>query len=202
MRLVGLTGGIGAGKSTVSSGLARRGAVIVDADRIAREVVAPGGPAYQGVVDRFGSEILLPDGTIDRPALAALVFADDQARADLNGITHPAVGQVMVAEVAEHAGTDHVVVLDIPLLAEGGGRTRWPVAGVIVVDLDPDTALQRLVDQRGMDPADARARIAAQASREDRLALADFVVDNSGTPADLERELDRAWDWIASLPSS
>ena len=195
MLVVGLTGGIGSGKSTVSRLLSARGAVIVDADVVARRVVEPGGPAYQGVVDRFGPGILASDGTIDRPALAAIVFADPAARADLEAITHPAVGVLINEQLAAEAGTDHVVVLDVPLLVESG-RTGTPV---IVVDCPPETAIRRLVEQRAMDEADARRRVAAQVSREERLAHADLVIDNSGSPEALEHQVDAAWAWIEGL---
>src|SRR5438046_2634931 len=131
MLVIGLTGGIGSGKSTVSTMLAARGAVIIDADRIAREVVEPGGRAYQGVVDRFGPDVVLADGSIDRPALAAIVFNDEQARRDLNQLTHPVVGSVMAERMAAEAATDHVVILDVPLLAEGG-KARYGMAAVLV----------------------------------------------------------------------
>ena len=195
MLVVGLTGGIGSGKSTVSRLLSARGAVIVDADVVARRVVEPGGPAYQGVVDRFGPGILAADGTIDRRALAAIVFADPEARADLEAITHPAVGVLINEQLAAEAGTDHVVVLDVPLLVESG-RTGTPV---IVVDCPPETAIRRLVEQRAMDEADARRRGAAQVSREERLAHADLVIDNSGSPEALEHQVDAAWAWIEGL---
>ena len=198
MLVVGLTGGIGSGKSTVSALLARRGAVIVDADLIAREVVEPGGLAYAGLVERFGSEILTSDGTVDRPKLAAIVFNDAAARRDLNAVTHPAVGMVMAQRAAEHRDTDNVVVMDIPLLADGG-RERYGLAGVIVVDTPVEVAVQRLVEQREFSEADARARVAAQISREQRRAIADVVVDNSGTLDQLEREVERAWQWVDSL---
>jgi dephospho-CoA kinase len=195
MLVVGLTGGIGSGKSTVSRLLRERGAVIVDADVAAREVVVPGGPAYQAVVDRFGPGILEPGGAIDRPALAAIVFSDPAARADLEAITHPAVGVLINEQLAAEAGTDHVVVLDVPLLVESG-PTRNPL---IVVDCPPETAVRRLVEQRHMDEADARRRVAAQASREERLARADLVIDNSGSPESLEHQVDAAWAWIEGL---
>src|SRR5207302_385776 len=226
MLVVGLTGGIGSGKSTVSALLEDRGAVVVDADRIAREVVAPGGPAYQPVVDRFGPGVVTADGAIDRPALAAVVFADPSARADLEAITHPVVGATMAERLTDQAGTDRVVVLDVPLLVEGGrrrsgggspggegpagegsagegsgGRQNLPhgVAAVVVVDTPPEVAVSRLVRDRGMKPEEVEARMAAQATREDRLALADVVIDNSGSPEDLVREVDRAWAWIEDL---
>jgi dephospho-CoA kinase len=211
MLVVGLTGGIGSGKSTVSALLEERGAVIVDADRIAREVVAPGGPAYQPVVDRFGPGVVTADGAIDRPALAALVFADPSARADLEAITHPVVGATMAERLTAQAGADRVVVLDVPLLVEGGRRRSGGessgggrslphgVAAVVVVDAPPEVAVSRLVRDRGMKPAEVEARMAAQATREDRLALADVVIDNSGSTEDLVHEVDRAWAWIEEL---
>ncbi len=199
MIAVGLTGGIGSGKSTVSALLAERGSVIVDADAIVREIQAPGGLAYEGIVRHFGPEIVAADGTIDRPALARLVFADATARAELQRLTHPYVGQVMAERLAEAAAAGaQVVALDVPLLAERG-KAAYPVAGVIVVDCPIDTAVRRLVDQRGLPAEEARARIGAQVSREERLAVADFVIDNSGTLEDLAREVERAWRWIASL---
>ncbi len=196
--MIGLTGGIGSGKSSVSALLAERGAVIIDADQITREVQAPGGQAYQGIVDRFGTDILAPDGAIDRPALAAIVFNDKQALADLNGLVHPAVGKVMAERMAAEAATDHVVVLDIPLLAESTTQRDY-LAGVLVVDCPVETAVERLTGQRAMTEEDARARVAAQATREERLAKADFVVDNSGDLAHLGAEVDRAWAWIQAL---
>src|SRR4051794_3685930 len=192
MLMVALTGGIGSGKTTVSNLLAARGAVIIDADRIAREVVEPGGRAYAGVIERFGPDIVATDATIDRPALATKVFGDPQALADLNALTHPAIGAVMADRIQAQSGTENVVVLDIPLLAEGG-RDRYGVAGVIVVDTPVEQAVRRLVEQRGMAEDDARARVAAQATREARRALADIVVDNAADMAALEHEVDRVW---------
>lgn len=200
---MGLTGGIGSGKSTVAGLLAERGAVIIDADVIARQVVAPGGPAHAAVVDRFGPAVVAKDGNLDRPALADLVFGDDQARKDLNAIVHPAVGAEMMRRLAAagEADPDAVVVLDVPLLAEVG-RDRYPVAGVLVVDVPVDVAVARLVADRGFTEEDARARVAAQASREQRLAIADVVLDNSGDLDHLRTEVDRAWTWIATLPDN
>jgi dephospho-CoA kinase len=197
--VVGLTGGIGSGKSTVSAMLIRRGAVVIDADVIAREVVEPGKEAYEEVVRRFGDSVKGPDGGLDRPALAAIVFADASARADLEAIVHPAVGAVLLERLAAEVGTDHVVVLDIPLLVEAGGRRRYPLAGVLVVDAPEDIALERLVVLRGMPEEAARARVAAQAAREERLRLADFVILNIGTLDELEEMVERAWEWIAGL---
>ena len=178
MIVVGLTGGIGSGKSTVSALLAAKGAVILDADAITRELQQPGTPVFDAIVERFGPGVVASDGTLDRPALAAIVFNDPDARKELEAIVHPAVGVRMMERLQEVAGTDAVVVYDVPLLVESGRRGY---AGVIVVDVDPEIAVERLVTQRGMSEADARARIANQASREDRLAVADQVVDNSGT---------------------
>jgi dephospho-CoA kinase len=162
-------------------------------------VVAPGGPAYQSVVDRFGPDVVGEDGAIDRPALAKVVFADPGARADLEAITHPVVGAVMAERLTAQASTDNVVVLDVPLLVEGRrGRAGLPhgVAAVVVVDTPPEVAVERLVHDRGMKAGDVEARMAAQAPREERLAVADVVIDNSGSAEDLRGEVDRAWAWI------
>ncbi|MBP6729117.1 MAG: dephospho-CoA kinase [Microthrixaceae bacterium] len=195
MLLVGLTGGIGSGKTSVSSRLAERGAVVVDADAIVRELQAPGQAVLAAMVERFGEAILLPDGSLDRQAVADLVFNDDAARADLGAIVHPAVRDEIARRVLDQADTDNVVILDIPLLAESG----WDgIAGTIVVDLDPEIAVQRLVEFRGFAEADARARIATQASREERLAKASVVVDNSLDLEHLEAEVDKVWAWIES----
>jgi dephospho-CoA kinase len=197
MLVVGLTGGIGAGKSTVSRLLAERGAVVIDADLIARQVVEPGGPAYQPLVDRFGAGILQEDGSLDRPALAEIAFSDPDALADLNAITHPAVGAVIAERLVEEAETDHVVILDVPLLVES---KRSNVAAIVVVDCPEDEALRRAV-ARGLPEEDVRRRMAAQASRDERLAKADFVIDNSGPPDALPPKIDKAWEWIHSLQS-
>ncbi|HEX9260392.1 MAG TPA: dephospho-CoA kinase [Acidimicrobiales bacterium] len=197
MILVGLTGGIGSGKSTVSALLAARGAVIVDADAVTRELQQPGQPVLAAIVERFGEEILAVDGTLDRAALAAIVFADPEALKDLNAIVHPAVGVEIARRVDEQRSGDRVVVLDVPLLVEGG---RHAVQAIIVVDTPVDVAVDRLVRLRGMDEADARARIARQASREARLAKADRVVDNSGHRAALEPQVDELWAWLQNLP--
>lgn len=196
MLVVGLTGGIGSGKSTVSALLAAKGAVVVDADAIVHEVQAPGGLAFQPIVDRFGPGVVAADGTLDRPALAAIVFADADARRELEALTHPLVGQVIFDRIAAEADTDHVVVLDVPLLVESG---RDNTAGVIVVDCPVEIAVARAVARGPAPEADVRKRIAAQASREERLAKADFVIDNSGDRAHLEAELTRAWAWIEAL---
>jgi dephospho-CoA kinase len=195
---VGLTGGIGTGKSTVAALLVERGAALVDADLIAREVVEPGGAAYQPLVDRFGSEILDGEGRVDRPALAALVFGDPRALADLNAITHPAIGVEMIARKDGFADTDRIVVLEIPLL-RAVHRDTLSLAAVVVVDAAPEVALGRLVGARGMDEEDARARMASQPDREARREGADFVVDNSGDEAHLRDEVDRVWAALLEL---
>ncbi|MFP3990615.1 dephospho-CoA kinase [Streptomyces sp. E11-3] len=190
MLKVGLTGGIGAGKSEVSRLLDSYGAVLIDADRIAREVVAPGTPGLAAVVDAFGEDILAPDGTLDRPRLGALVFADPAELAVLNGIVHPLVG-ARSAELEAAAPEDAVVVHDVPLLAENGLAPLYDV--VVVVDASPDTQLDRLVRLRGMTEDDARARMAAQATREKRLEIAGIVIDNNGPLEDLEPRVRAVW---------
>ncbi len=196
MLVVGLTGGIGSGKSTVSAMFEARGAVVVDADVLARQVVEPGGSAYAGVVARFGPEVVRADGTLDRAALAGIVFSDPAALADLNALTHPAVRALIAERVAAEASGDAVVVLVVPLLAESG---RYPTAAVIVVDCPEEVAVRRLVEHRGMTEDAARRRVAAQATRAVRLALADHVITNDGTLEDLRAEVDHAWHWIESL---
>lgn len=196
MVLIGLTGGIGSGKSSVATRLVDRGAVLVDADAIVHELQSPGTVVFSEMVDRFGEGIVAADGTLDRSAVAEIVFNDPDALTDLGLIVHPRVHSEIERRVKEQADTDNVVVLDIPLLAESG----WPgLVGTIVVDLDPELAVERLVEHRGFDEADARARIANQASREERVARADIVVDNSGSPGDLDAEMDRVWEWIEGL---
>ena len=193
MLLVGLTGGIGSGKSTVSAMLAARGAVVVDADAITRSLQQPGQPVFDAMVERFGSGIVGGDGMLDRPAVAAIVFTDEVAKRDLEAIVHPAVGAEMLRQLKEHSGTDAVVVYDVPLLVESG-KTGY--GAVVVVDVDPEVAVQRLVAHRGFDEADARNRIANQVARADRLAVADRVIDNSGTMAELEAQVDEVWRWL------
>jgi dephospho-CoA kinase len=193
MILIGLTGGIGSGKSTVSARLADLGARVIDADAITREVQQPGTEVFATIVERFGDGVVAADGTLDRPALAAIVFADPDELKALNDIVHPAVGVEIAERMAEAAGTDDVVVLDVPLLVESG---RNDMAALVVVDLDPEVAVRRLVEHRGFTEEDARARISRQASREDRLAKADRVLDNSGSVEDLLAQVDAAWPWI------
>ena len=198
MLLIGLTGGIGSGKSTVSALLAAKGAVIIDADAITRELQQPGTEVLAAMVERFGEQILTPDGALDRQAMADLVFNDPAALKDLGAIVHPAVALEIGNRMAAEAETDHVVVLDVPLLVESG---RDDLAALVVVDVDPEIAVRRLVEHRGMREDDARARMANQVAREDRLAKADFVVDNSGTPAELEAAIDALWPQLLARVS-
>jgi dephospho-CoA kinase len=193
--LVGLTGGIGSGKSTVSALLAARGAVIIDADAITRSLQQPGQPVFDAMVSAFGSGIVAADGSLDRAAVAAIVFTDEAARKQLEAIVHPAVGAEMVRLLSEHAGSDRIVIYDVPLLVESGKKGY---GFVIVVDVDPEIAVSRLISLRGFTEADARARIANQVTRADRLAVADFVVDNSGSLASLEPQVDDLWKVLVS----
>lgn len=188
--LVGLTGGIGSGKTTVSDLLGAWGAVIVDADVIAREVVAPGSPGLAALAEAFGPEVIGADGGLDRERMAAIAFADPEQRARLNGIVHPLV-RARSTELVAAAPPGSVIVQAIPLLAETGQRGAFDL--VVVVDVDPEVAVQRLITSRGMTEADARARIASQASREDRLAIADVVLDNSGDRENLEAQVAELW---------
>jgi dephospho-CoA kinase len=195
--LVGLTGGIGSGKSTVSELLTARGALVIDADGVTRELQQPGQAVLAAIVERFGEGVLTADGHLDRPALAALVFGDADTLKDLNAIVHPAVNAEIRRRALLHADTDKVVVLDVPLLVEGRG---YNTAGTIVVDTPIDVAVARLVQYRGMSEEDARARMSRQATREERLAKADRVIDNSGDRESLERQVDEVWAWIHTLP--
>jgi dephospho-CoA kinase len=197
MLLVGLTGGIGSGKSTVASLLTGRGAAVIDADGISRQILEPGGIAYQPVVERFGARIVGAGGRIDRAELAAMVFGDPTALSDLNGLTHPAIGRVMAERMVELAAANPVVVLDIPLL-NIATKDRFQFGAIVVVDTPEEVAVSRLVDQRGFTEADARARVAAQITREERKALADVVIDNAGDRAALEAEVDRVWHWLSA----
>ena len=196
MILVGLTGGIGSGKSTVSELLAARGAIVIDADKITREIQAPGSPVLGEIVAAFGADVLDPTGALDRPKLASKVFGDADALAILNKIVHPAVGREMAARLDAQRATDNVVVLDIPLLVE---NPRDGLCGVVVVDLPTDLAVDRLVDFRGMSREDAELRISRQATREARVAIADKVIDNSGSLDDLRRQVDEVWEWMKGL---
>jgi dephospho-CoA kinase len=190
MLRVGLTGGIGSGKSEVSRLLASYGAVLIDSDVVAREVVEPGSEGLAAVVAEFGPGVLAPDGSLDRPKLGAIVFADPGRRTALNAIVHPLVRR-RTAELEAAAGPDAVVVNDVPLLVEGGLAPLYDV--VVVVDASPATQLDRLTRLRGMTPGDARARMSAQATREERLAAADIVIDNDGPLEALEPQVRKVW---------
>ncbi|MET0767680.1 MAG: dephospho-CoA kinase [Aeromicrobium sp.] len=192
---VGLTGGIGSGKSTVSALLAERGAVVIDYDQLARDVVAAGSPALAEIADRFGADVIAADGTLDRPGLGAIVFGDAEALHDLNGITHPAIKRLS-QQREDEAGPDAVVVHDNPLLVEMGGAEHCDV--VVVVDVPVDVQVERLTAIRGMTESDARARIAAQASRERRTGAADLVIDNTGPVDELALIVGGVWDELVS----
>jgi dephospho-CoA kinase len=186
---VGLTGGIASGKSTVADELAARGAVIIDADLLAREVVEPGTDGLAAIAERFGPAVIT-DGALDRAAMGKIVFADPTARRDLEAIIHPAV-RACAQELEAAAGLDAVVVHVIPLLVETGQQDSYDL--VVVVDVDPETQIERLRRRNGYSDAEAESRVAAQASRSVRLAAADVVIDNSGQPADLTPQIDALW---------
>jgi dephospho-CoA kinase len=196
MLLIGLTGGIGSGKSTVSAALADRGAIVIDADAIVHDLQRPGTEVFAAIVEQFGAAIVADDGTLARPALADRVFGDPDQLAALNAIVHPAVG-IEIEQRLAAAEADDIVILDVPLLVESG---RDDMAATIVVDLPEDEAVRRLVEHRGFSNTDARARMARQASRDDRLARADAVIDNRGDLGRLAEEVDRVWAWIETLP--
>ena len=192
MYLIGLTGGIASGKSVVAARLAERGAVVVDADKLAREVVEPGTPALAAIADRFGADVIAADGSLNRPALGAIIFTDPEARLALNAITHPAVwkrARELFAE-AESADPDAVVVYDVPLLAEAAADRPITFDLVVVVDASAETRLKRLVELRGLSEDEARHRISSQASDAERLALADVVVDSDGSLAETLAQAD------------
>ncbi|HET7012626.1 MAG TPA: dephospho-CoA kinase [Streptosporangiaceae bacterium] len=190
MLRVGLTGGIGMGKSEVSRRLAAQGAVLIDADAIAREVVAPGTPGLDQVIETFGVELRKPDGSLDRDRLGEIVFADAGKLGQLNAIVHPLVGQRMV-ELESSAASDAIVVHDVPLIAENNLAGNYDL--VIVVNAPPTLQLDRLTRLRGLSKEQAEARMAAQASRDARLGIADFVIDNSGSLSELDRQVGDLW---------
>ncbi|WP_329277622.1 dephospho-CoA kinase [Streptomyces sp. NBC_00691] len=199
MLKVGLTGGIGAGKSEVSRLLVSYGAVLIDADRIAREVVEPGTPGLAAVVEAFGEHVLTAEGTLDRPRLGSIVFADPDRLATLNALVHPLVG-ARSAELESRAGQGDVVVHDVPLLTENGLAPLYDL--VVVVDASPETQLDRLVRLRGMAESEARARMSAQATRAQRLAVADLVIDNDGPLDALEPQVRKVWDELERRASA
>lgn len=190
MLRVGLTGGIATGKTAVSDALRAHGAVVIDADLLAREVVEPDTPGLAAVVERFGTDVLTAEGLLDRPRLGALVFGDERARRDLEAIIHPAV-RARAAELERAAAPDAVVVHVIPLLVETGQHADFDV--LVVVDADPAVQVRRLRERNALDDAGARSRIAAQAAREDRLAVADVVLTNHTSRAELDHQVDQLW---------
>ena len=193
MKLIALTGGIAAGKSTIARRLAEHGAVHIDADSLAREAVLPATAALSQIVDRFGTHVLAPDGTLDRQGLARIVFGDRNALAALNAIVHPAVRELTARRIAEAeaADPDAVVVYDVPLLAEGGGALPFNL--VVVAEAHPEVQLHRLMAIRGMSRDDASARIASQASNEERRAIADILIDTGGTEEETMAQVDDLW---------
>lgn len=192
MFLIGLTGGIASGKSVVSSRLAEHGAIVVDADRLAREVVEPGTAGLDRIRNEFGDEVIAPDGSLDRAALGAIVFSDPDARARLNAITHPAIWELAKERFAV-AGPHDVVVYDVPLLVEAGKDRPMQFDLVVVVHADAHTRLRRLVELRGMTREEAQHRVNSQASDAERLAVADVVIDANGTLEDTLRQADELW---------
>jgi len=196
--LVGLTGGIGSGKSTVARLLEKRGAVVFDADLLAREAVEPGTPGHAAVIERFGADVLAPGGELDREALASIVFADPSARRDLEEIVHPEVRRLFAEGSEAYRDTDRVVVFSAPLLVETGMHTAFEI--LVVVSATVATQIERLMRQRGMSESSIRARIVAQAPLEDKAAVADFLVDNEGTLDELESQVDRLWDDLSARP--
>jgi len=198
MKLIGLTGAIGSGKSSVSALFERKGAIIIDGDGIAKQLQQQGSPTLQKMVDEFG-DILLDSGELDRAKVAKIVFGDAEMLKRLNAIMHPAIGVEILRQIELNIATDNVVVLDMPLLVE---NPRDGMSGLVVVDVDPEVAISRLVQFRNMNEEDARRRMASQASREDRLKVADRIIDNSGSPEDLGSQVDDVWDWFATLPNA
>ena len=196
MLLVGLTGGIGSGKSTVARMLEERGAVVFDADVLARRAVETASPGYQAVVERFGANVLAPGGELDRVALASIVFADPAARRDLEAIVHPEVRRMFAEETEEHRDSDRVVVFSAPLLVETGMHTAFEV--LVVVSTTVDTQVERLMRERGMSEDAVRVRIAVQAPLEDKAAVADVLIDNEGSLEELEAQVERAWADLAA----
>ena len=198
MKLIGLTGAIGSGKSSVSALFERKGAIIIDGDGIAKQLQQKGSTTLQRMVDEFG-DILLESGELDRAKVAKLVFGDAEMLKRLNAIMHPAIGVEILRQIELNMTTDNVVVLDMPLLVE---NPRDGLSGLVVVDVDPEVAIARLVQFRNMNEEDARRRMASQASREDRLKVADRIIDNSRDPESLGSQVDDVWDWFATLPNA
>ncbi len=205
MIVIGLTGGIGSGKSTVSNRFVERGAILIDADLIVREMQAPGQEVHAEMVAHFGDQILNDDQSLDRQAIAEIVFSDKNALRHLNRMVHPPVNREIRHRIRQQANSNNLLVLDIPLLVEGiiaGGPPRYVVSGIVVVDTPADIAVERLVAQRGFSEEDARSRIAAQVPREKRLEVADFVIDNSVALSHIHKQIERADRWARALPAT
>jgi len=203
--VIGLTGGIGSGKSTVSDRFVDRGAILIDADQIVKELQQPGQIVYSEMVKHFGQDILNEDQTLNRQAIAGVVFNDKDSLRRLNEIVHPPVNKEIRRRIREQADSKNLLVLDIPLLVEGiiaGGPPRYVVSGILVVDTPPEISVQRLIEYRGFTEEDARSRIKAQVAREKRLEVADFVIDNAVTLNELEPQITSALSWAMNLPET
>jgi dephospho-CoA kinase len=198
MKLIGLTGAIGSGKSSVSQRLAQKGALIIDGDAIAKQLQHKGSPLLDKMVHAFG-DVLLPSGELDRQKVAQIVFNDAEKLKQLNGIMHPAINDEIMRQVHEQIDTQQIVVLDMPLLVE---NPRTGFSALVIVDIDPETAISRLVSHRKMNEDDARKRMNRQATREQRLSVADRVIDNNGELSELQAQIDDLWDWFATLPEA
>ena len=198
MILLGLTGGIGSGKSSVAQLLSARGAIVIDSDAMARELQAAGSPLLSQLVDRFG-DVLNEDGSLNRAQLAAIVFPSPENVKALNAIMHPAIGKEMSRRLDEQRDTNNVVILDIPLLVE---NPRKSLSGVLVVDVDSELAVERVVKHRGMDSDYVRARISRQSTREQRRAIADRIIDNTGSLEELASQVEDVWLWAQQLPTA
>jgi len=202
VHLIGLTGGIASGKSAVAQRLASHGAVVIDADMLARDVVEPGTPGLAAIAERFGSAVIAPDGRLDRAALGAIVFGDERARLDLNAITHPRVKTLALQLMteADAADPDAIVVYDVPLLLEASSQEGYHrFEKIVVVSADPATRIRRLVELRGMSETEATRRIASQATDAERLAIADVVIDSNGTLEQTLAQADDLWERLAAL---
>lgn len=198
MKLIGLTGAIGSGKSSVSQRLAQKGALIIDGDAIAKQLQQKGSPLLEKMVHALG-DVLLPSGELDRQKVAQIVFNDAEKLKQLNGIMHPAINDEIMRQVHEQIDTQQIVVLDMPLLVE---NPRTGFSALVIVDIDPETAISRLVSHRKMNKDDARKRMSSQATREQRLSVADRVIDNNGELSELQAQIDDLWDWFATLPEA
>ena len=198
MKLIGLTGAIGSGKSSVSQRLAQKGALIIDGDAVAKQLQQKGSPLLEKMVHAFG-DVLLPSGELDRQKVAQIVFNDAEKLKQLNGIMHPAINDEIMRQVHEQIDTQQIVVLDMPLLVE---NPRTGFSALVIVDIDPETAISRLVSHRKMNKDDARKRMSSQATREQRLSVADRVIDNNGELSELQAQIDDLWDWFATLPEA